>query len=237
MLELRGIGRRFGDDPPIHALRHVDLTVHRGEWVAVLGPSGSGKTTLLNILGFLDRPTAGSYRFDGIDTSQLTENERAGLRGRDIGFVFQSFHLLAHRPVVENVMLGEIYQNSPRDGRERRALEALERVNMSHRIDFMPNRLSGGERQRVAIARALMGDPKVFLCDEPTGNLDSATAARILDLFGRLHSDGLTMITITHSNAVGQRAGRRIRIVDGVISEERALIGTGVQGARRPRWR
>lgn len=236
LLELRGIGRKFGTNPPIHAVRSVDLTVYRGEWVAVVGPSGSGKSTLLNILGFLDKPTTGAYWFDTIDTTTLTDRQRAGLRGRSIGFVFQAFHLLAHRSVIENVMLAEVYQDAPRSEREDRAAEALERVDLAHRARFLPTRLSGGERQRVAIARALMGEPDVFLCDEPTGNLDSATAERILDLFALLHAQRVTMITITHSDMVAQRAGRRVRIVDGVLSEEASLIGTGVQGAQRPRW-
>jgi ABC-type lipoprotein export system ATPase subunit len=219
IVELEGVSRRFGSDPPVNALRGVDLEVGRGEWLAIVGPSGSGKSTLLNILGCLDRPTEGTYSFDGIDVNELTDDQRAGLRSRSMGFVFQSFHLLAHRTVLENVMIAEIYRGQPSEGREARAFAALEKVELGNRAGFLPTRLSGGERQRVAIARALLGGPELLLCDELTGNLDTVTAATILELLGDLGPDGPTIIMITHDRDVARRAGREVRIVDGVLTE------------------
>jgi ABC-type lipoprotein export system ATPase subunit len=219
LIELAGISRRFGVDPPVHALREVDLSVDRSEWLAIVGPSGSGKSTLLNILGCLDRQTAGTYSFDGIDVADLSDDERAGLRSRAIGFVFQSFHLLAHRSVLENVMIAEVYRGRLSEGRAERALDALQRVGLGHRADFLPTRLSGGERQRVAIARALIGAPELLLCDELTGNLDTHTAAAILELIGGIGAHGPTIIMITHDLDVAARAGRQVRIVDGVLTE------------------
>lgn len=219
VVELRGVGRRFDTDPPVHALRDVNLSVHEGDWVAILGPSGSGKSTLLNVVGCLDRQTQGDYLFDGIDVSALTDKQRAGLRARGIGFVFQSFHLLAHRTALENVMISEIYRREPPAGRKDRAMAALERVGLGHRVDFLPTRLSGGERQRVAIARALAGRPRLVLCDEPTGALDSTTTETILKMFEQLHDEGLTVITITHELEVAARAKRRVRMVDGTMTE------------------
>ncbi len=217
VIELKGIGRRFGTDPPLDALVRVDLAVRRGEWLAIAGPSGSGKSTLLNIIGLLDMQTAGSYHFNGIDVAGLRDQQKAGLRSRAIGFVFQGFHLIAHRTVLENVMLSDVYRKFPRRERSERALSALAEVGLSRRADYLPTRLSGGERQRAAIARAIMGSPRVLLCDEPTGNLDSGTTASILDLFGELNHAGLTIVTITHEADVAQRANRRLRIVDGTI--------------------
>lgn len=219
LLMLEGVGRRFGADPPVDALRDVDLRVEVGEWLSIEGPSGSGKSTLLNILGCLDRPTSGTYAFDGLDVESLTDGQRAGLRSRAVGFVFQSFHLLAHRTAHENVMMAEIYRNSPTHGRDRRALDALARVGLEHRSEFLPTRLSGGERQRTAIARALMGSPRLLLCDEPTGNLDNATTAALLDLLAGLNADGLTIILITHDADVAMRASRRARMLDGRLME------------------
>src|SRR5262249_32973117 len=163
----------------VHALVDVDLRVRRGDWLAVTGPSGAGKSTLLNIIGCLDRPTSGSYFIDGINTTKLSDRQRAGLRSQRIGFVFQSFHLLPYRTVLENVMLAEVYRKRPYRGRRDRALAAIRRVGLEHRADFLPTKLSGGERQRVAIARALVGSPSLLLCDEPTGNLDSKNSAAI----------------------------------------------------------
>ena len=219
VVEIRGVRRQFGVDPPVEALRGVDLRVWPGEWLAIVGPSGSGKSTLLNILGCMDRPTSGSYSFNGIDVARLTDKQRAGLRSRDIGFVFQAFHLLSHRTVAENVMISEVYRRQPRRGRRERAKAALDKVRLGHRADFLPTRLSGGERQRAAIARALIGAPRVLLCDEPTGNLDSATTARLLDLFEELNTQGLTILMITHAPEVADRARRRVGIVDGVLTE------------------
>jgi ABC-type lipoprotein export system ATPase subunit len=219
VVELRGISRTFDRDPPVHALRGVDLTIYRGEWLAVVGPSGSGKSTLLNVLGLLDRQTEGTYRFDGVDVNELDDLARAGLRGRRIGFVFQAFHLLPHRTVLENVMLAELYVGAPRHGRRERALLALERVGLLDRAYFLPTRLSGGQRQRAAIARSLMANPSLLLCDEPTGNLDSKSAANVLDILGELSGSGLTLVVITHDEHVAARADRRVRIVDGQLVE------------------
>ncbi len=217
VIELTDLGRRFDTEPPVDALKDVNLTVYEGQWLSIVGPSGSGKSTLLNVLGCLDSHTSGSYRFDGIEVAELSDRQRAGLRCRGIGFVFQSFHLLAHRTVTENVMLSEVYRRAPWKNRRDKALEALDKVGLAHRADFMPTRLSGGERQRAAIARALMGSPRLLLCDEPTGNLDTATTETVLDLFADLNVQGMTIVVITHEHDVAARAGRRVRIVDGTL--------------------
>jgi ABC-type lipoprotein export system ATPase subunit len=228
VVELRGVYRTYDRDPPVYALRNVDLTIWPGDWLAIVGPSGSGKSTLLNVLGLLDRQTAGTYRFDGVDVNALDDVARAGLRGRRIGFIFQAFHLLPHRTVLENVMLAELYIGRPRRGRAERALAALERVGLGDRADFLPTRLSGGQRQRAAIARALMGEPSLLLCDEPTGNLDSKSAANVLDILGELSRSGLTLIVITHDEHVAARAARQVRIIDGQLGEvETATLGAG----------
>lgn len=221
VIKLLGIGKRFGSDPPVDALKHVDLEVQRGEWMAVMGPSGSGKSTLLNVIGCLDVPTSGMYEFAGIDVGSLPDRNRAGLRARGIGFVFQSFHLLAHRSVVENVAISEVYCSAGRSGRSDRALAALDKVGMGHRSAFLPTRLSGGERQRVAIARSLVGSPHLLLCDEPTGNLDSQTTTMVLDILQTLHRDGMTIVMITHERDVAAAAPRRVMIIDGEMTEER----------------
>jgi ABC-type lipoprotein export system ATPase subunit len=221
MVKLAGIARRYGTVAQVVALRGIDLEVLTGEWVAVVGASGSGKTTLLNIVGCLDRQSRGTYWFDGIDIAALSDRQRAGLRSRRIGFVFQSFHLLAHRTVLENVMLAEAYARRPRAGRADRARAALAAVGLDSRTDFLPTRLSGGERQRVAIARALLNGPDLLLCDEPTGNLDSVTTGAILELLDGLHREGLTIITITHDPGVAVRAKRQVRIADGQIVGDR----------------
>ena len=219
VLQLKKVGRQYGEDVTLQALIDVDLKLQRGEWLAITGPSGAGKSTLLNVIGCLDRPTSGSYLFDGVDTATLNDNERAGLRSRRIGFVFQSFHLLSHRSVLENVMLAEVYRKQSHKGRRERALAAIERVGLSHRVEYLPTKLSGGERQRVAIARALVGAPSLLLCDEPTGNLDSKTTNDLLDLFAALNQQGLTLIMVTHDENVAKRAGRRVQIIDGRLTE------------------
>jgi putative ABC transport system ATP-binding protein len=220
VIELTAITKEFPTDPPVHALANVHLRIERTDYVAIVGPSGSGKSTLLNVLGLLDRPTSGSYRLDGVETTTMKEGARTRLRGLRIGFVFQSFHLLPQRTVLENVMLAEVYGRHERKTRRHRALTALERVSLSHRVDFLPDRLSGGERQRAALARALMGEPSLLLCDEPTGNLDSRNTDAVLDLFDELREQGLTIVVITHETEVSDRAKRRIRITDGVLTEE-----------------
>jgi putative ABC transport system ATP-binding protein len=224
VIQLAGVERTFPSEPPVHALRDVHLTVRRGEHLAIVGPSGSGKSTLLNTLGLLDRPTAGSYLLDGVETTGLGDLERTSLRGSRIGFVFQSFHLLPYRTVDENVMLAEAYRRPRpergRGGRLARAHLALEQVGLGHRVGFRPDRLSGGERQRVAIARALLSDPALLLCDEPTGNLDTENTLSVLELFDDLCAQGMTLVVITHDDAVSRRAGRRVRITDGRLTTE-----------------
>jgi len=219
VLELKRVGRQFGSEPAVHALVDVNLQLEPGEWLSITGPSGAGKSTLLHILGCLDRPTTGEYIFEGIDAATLSDEERAGLRSRRIGFVFQAYHLLPHRSVLENVMLAEVYREQNYHGRRERALAALERVGLSHRVDFMPTKLSGGEKQRVAIARALIGSHNLLLCDEPTGNLDSKSGAEILDLFEELNKQGLTLIVVTHDESIARRAQRRVHIIDGTLTE------------------
>jgi putative ABC transport system ATP-binding protein len=222
IIALKGVERVFPGTPPVWALRRVDLTVSAGEYVAIVGPSGSGKSTLLNVLGLLDQPSAGSYELDGSDTSRISERERAWLRAARLGFVFQSFHLLSHRSALENVMFGGMYQGLPKRERRKRAIAALDRVGMIHRATFRPDHLSGGERQRVAVARALAVEPSILLCDEPTGNLDSANTASILELFDALVAGGLTMCLITHDADVAARAQRVVSIVDGNLTEAAA---------------
>lgn len=217
VLELRGLSRSFPGSPPVLALRPTDLVVERGEYLSIMGPSGSGKSTLLNLLGLLDRPTSGEYYLDGEPTHSVDERRRTALRAGRIGFVFQSFHLLPHRTVLENVMLAGIYAGIPRDERIDRAVAALDRVGLRHRLGFRPTTLSGGERQRVAIARAVSTSPTLLLADEPTGNLDSQTSNEVLDLFDELHRDGLTLAVITHEEDVAARAQREVRISDGFL--------------------
>ncbi|MEU6946023.1 ABC transporter ATP-binding protein [Streptomyces sp. NPDC046316] len=217
-MEFRQVGLTYPGPPPVDALRPCDLTVRRGEFVAVVGPSGSGKSTFLNIAGLLDAPTTGTYLLDGIDTGTLRDADRTALRGRRIGFVFQSFHLLPQRSALENVTLALVYNGAPRRERAVRAREALEQVGLGHRVDTLPTRLSGGERQRVAVARALVTRPSLLLCDEPTGNLDTANADAVLALLEKLHADGMTVLVITHDPVVAARARRTVTIRDGRMS-------------------
>ncbi|MFJ6937221.1 ABC transporter ATP-binding protein [Streptomyces sp. NPDC101132] len=217
VIEFRGVALTYPGPPPVEALKECDLTVARGEFVAVVGPSGSGKSTFLNVAGLLDTPTRGRYLLDGIDTGALPDRSRTALRGRRIGFVFQSFHLLPHRTALENTALAMLYTSVPRAERLARAAEALARVGLSPRADATPGHLSGGERQRVAIARALAGRPSLLLCDEPTGNLDSENAASVLALLDELHAAGLTLLVITHDRDVAARAGRTLTIRDGLV--------------------
>ncbi|MDE0605630.1 MAG: ABC transporter ATP-binding protein [Acidimicrobiaceae bacterium] len=217
-MELEQVGRVFGEgDAAVHALADATLQVHRGDYLSIMGPSGSGKSTLLNIMALLDRQTSGAYRFDGVDAQSLSEGRRTGLRAHRIGFVFQAFHLLAHRDVTENVIMSMLYNRMPRSSRRSMALEALDRVGLSHRADFLPTKLSGGERQRVAIARAIAPRPTVLLCDEPTGNLDQGTGRSILDLFEELRASGLTVVVVTHDPRVGLQADRIVEVEDGLV--------------------
>lgn len=221
VIELDDCGRTFPGPPPVEALKPTNLSLFSGEYLSIVGPSGSGKSTMLHLLGLLDTPTTGVYRLDGIDTGALSDAQRTGLRGSRIGFVFQAFHLLAHRTVLENVVLSQLYNDAPRSERADRARHELERVGLGHRIDFTPTTLSGGERQRVAIARALVARPSLLLADEPTGNLDTKSSDSILELFDELHDSGLTLAVITHDLDVSQRAQRRVRIVDGDVTESK----------------
>lgn len=221
VVELRGVAKTFGRTPPVQALRPTWLQIERGDYLSIVGPSGSGKSTLLHLLGLLDEPTEGTYLLDGIDTSALGERRRAGLRATTIGFVFQAFHLLAHRSAVENVVLGQLYGDADPTTRRDRAVAALTQVGLDHRLDADPTTLSGGERQRVAVARALVAEPSLLLADEPTGNLDSTTSASILAVFDELHDAGLTLAVITHDEDVARRAARRVSIRDGVLQETR----------------
>jgi len=222
IVELLGVSRRYGSNSGrVDALIDVDLQVSDGDWVAIVGPSGSGKSTLLNIVGCLDVQSSGIYLFRGIDVATLSDRQRAGLRCRDIGFVFQSFHLLEYRTVIENVMLSDVYRRAPVGPRRRaEAAAVLDQVGLAHRAGFRPTTLSGGERQRVAIARALLGSPELLLCDEPTGNLDSATTHTILDLIAELNTDGMTVVMITHEHDVAARARRQVYITDGRLRED-----------------
>ncbi|MFJ3216964.1 ABC transporter ATP-binding protein [Kitasatospora sp. NPDC086801] len=224
VIALYGVGRTHLGRPPVVALRPTDLTVRRGEYLAVTGPSGSGKSTLLHLLGLLDTPTTGRYELDGIDTGGLRDKDRSTLRGHRIGFVFQSFHLLSHRTAEENVALAQVYNRTPRRARGAAAVDALRLVGLGHRTDALPGTMSGGERQRVAIARALVNRPSLLLCDEPTGNLDSANAGAVLVQFDALHEQGYTLVVITHDPAVAARAQRRVSIHDGVLSEAGAPV-------------
>jgi macrolide transport system ATP-binding/permease protein len=228
VLDLRKVCKQFGTDPAVNALIDVDLVVRRGEWLSITGPSGSGKSTLLNMLGCLDRPTSGEFLLDGIETTKLSENKRAGLRSRRIGFIFQSFHLLPYRTVLENVMLAEVYRRHAGQARRERAMAEIRRVGLAHRADFLPSKLSGGERQRVAIARALMGSPSLLLCDEPTGNLDSKNTESILDFLTELNKEGMTIVVVTHDENVARRSSRRVNMKDG------QLLGGGEPAGSSP---
>lgn len=217
VVQLVDVHRSFPGPPQVHAVRGVNLRIEQGEYLSIIGPSGSGKSTLLHLLGLLDRPTSGQYFLDGMDVAQMSEGHRSGMRGGRIGFVFQAFHLLSSRTVLDNVMLAMVYQHVSRKERRERATEALERVGLAARLDFSPVTLSGGERQRVAVARALVGRPSLLLADEPTGNLDQTNAAGVMDLFDDLHRSGITIAVITHDEQVSDRAQRRVRITDGEL--------------------
>lgn len=201
------------------ALRDASIDIAAGEYLAVTGPSGSGKSTFLSVLGLLSRATSGRFLFDGHDVTGLTESQADGFRATDIGFVFQAFHLIDNRDVVENIAIGMIYGNHSRSECQTNAEAACDVVGLSHRRQHYPSELSGGERQRVAIARAIAKRPKLLLADEPTGNLDSATTKSILDVFDELVGYGLTIVTVTHDPDVASRSHRNVSIQDGVIAE------------------
>ena len=204
----------------VHALRGVDFDIRKNEYVAIMGPSGSGKSTLMNIIGCLDTPTAGSYHLNGQDVSHLTDDDLAAVRNREIGFVFQTFNLLPRSDCLANVELPLIYAGIRSSERKKRALEVLDRVGLSDRVDHKPNELSGGQRQRVAIARALVNNPSILLADEPTGNLDSKTGEEIMRLFEDLYDAGHTIIVVTHEQDVARHSRRIINLFDGMIESD-----------------
>jgi putative ABC transport system ATP-binding protein len=207
----------------VRALNGVDLQVESGEYLAIMGSSGSGKSTLMNLLGCLDTPSSGSYRLNETEVQGLSDGELAAIRNKEIGFVFQTFNLLPRTSALHNVELPLIYAGVPRSERRQRASEALERVGLKDRMHHQPNELSGGQRQRVAIARALVNRPSILLADEPTGNLDSATSAEIMDLFDALHRQGNTVILVTHEADIAAHTKRRVLLRDGrVVADERA---------------
>jgi len=204
----------------IHALRGVSINIEKGEYVAIMGPSGSGKSTLMNLVGCLDTPTKGSYLLNGKEVAAMNDDDLARIRNEEIGFVFQTFNLLPRATALHNVELPLVYAGIPKEERLKRARQALEMVELGQRVDHRPNELSGGQRQRVAIARALVMNPAILLADEPTGNLDSTTGEEIMRLFERLHSDGNTIILVTHERDIAEHAHRTINIRDGQVEKD-----------------
>ncbi len=204
----------------VHAVRGVDLEIHRGEFVALMGPSGSGKSTFMNVIGCLDTPTAGDYWLNGTETSKLSDDELAAVRNRDIGFVFQTFNLLPRATCLHNVELPLIYAGVPSKERKRRAEEKLHLVGLGDRMDHKPPEISGGQRQRVAIARALVNEPAILLADEPTGNLDSVTSEEIMIVLEGLNRDGQTIVLVTHEHDIAEHARRQIHLRDGLVERD-----------------
>jgi putative ABC transport system ATP-binding protein len=224
VIQLEAVSKVFlTDQVETHALSDVDLSIGRGEFVAVSGPSGCGKSTLLSIVGLLDSPSAGTYRLGGSSVDGLSAAARAGIRNREIGFVFQSFNLIGDLTVLENVALPLTYRGIPAAERREMAESALERVQMSHRERHYPAQLSGGQQQRVAVARAIVGNPAVLLADEPTGNLDSANAAAVMELLRELHEQGSTLVMVTHDPRYAAWADRQVHLLDGQVVEDSAM--------------
>lgn len=221
LITIKDIGRKYiiGTET-IHALKSVSLTINKGEFVALMGPSGSGKSTLMNILGCLDTPTKGEYILNGINVSQMTDNQLAEVRNKEIGFVFQTFNLLPRSTALDNVALPLIYAGVSKTERNQRASQGLENVGLGNRQHHKPNELSGGQRQRVAIARALINNPSIVLADEPTGNLDTKTSVEIMALIEEIHAKGNTIIIVTHEEDIAQHAHRIVRMRDGLIADD-----------------
>ena len=216
--QLQGVDKVYGSgEMAVKALDRVDLTVNRGDYLAVMGASGSGKSTAMNILGCLDRPSSGSYRLNNTPVEDLSDDQLADLRNRDLGFVFQQFHLLPQLSALDNVILPMVYAGVPAAERRQRAQAALERVGLGQRLNNKPNQLSGGQQQRVAIARAIINQPALLLADEPTGALDSQTTAEVLDIFDALHRGGMTVVMVTHEDDVAARAEKIVHVRDGRI--------------------
>ena len=221
LIRLQKISRRYQmGAETVHALREVSLEIQRGEYVGIMGPSGSGKSTLMNLIGCLDSPTSGSYELNGTDVSQMDDNQLAEVRNREIGFVFQTFNLLARSNALHNVELPLIYSGMSSETRRQTAIEALTQVGLADRMHHKPNELSGGQRQRVAVARALVNKPSILLADEPTGNLDSKTGVEIMALFDALWRRGNTIILVTHEEDIARHARRIVRIRDGLIASD-----------------
>jgi putative ABC transport system ATP-binding protein len=224
LISLTGIKKVFyTDEVETHALSDIHLEIQRGEYLAIAGPSGCGKTTLLSILGLLDSPTDGTYVLDGQPVAKLSAADRARVRNRQIGFIFQAFNLIGDLTVYENVELPLTYRGMPAEDRRRRVQSALERVGMSHRMKHFPSQLSGGQQQRVAVARAVAGDPAILLADEPTGNLDSTNGEAVMELLRELHQGGATICMVTHDSRYARHAGRSVHLFDGKVVEERQL--------------
>lgn len=221
VIHIRNIVRNFQmGQETVYVLKGIDLDINRGEYVAIMGPSGSGKSTLMNLLGCLDTPTSGTYILNGADVSQMSDDELAEIRNKEIGFVFQTFNLLPRTTALENVALPMIYAGASKSERSERAAEVLTSVGLADRMDHKPNELSGGQRQRVAVGRALVNKPSIILADEPTGNLDSKTSLEIMQLFDEIHKAGNTVIVVTHEEDVAARAKRVIRLRDGIIESD-----------------
>lgn len=234
MIQLAGIQRTYTvGGRPVPALKELSLTIDSGDYVSIMGPSGSGKSTLMHLLGCLDRPTGGSYRFAGVETARMTELELSRLRGQQIGFVFQFFHLVPRLTAAGNVELPMVFAGIPAAERRQRVRNALEKVGLTQRASHRPDQLSGGEQQRVAIARAVVMNPALLLADEPTGNLDSVSGREIVNLIEGMNRQGLTLIVVTHDPRVGERARRRIHLRDGeVVADERA--GSAIESPAAP---